>query len=1152
MFKFHGQLLLSVLLLSATSCPGFAQSTASATAPVAPRALRFARDFAPSQGLTQPVELPYRAELCLNGSWQFQPMAVPADFKRDQGSAPVLSAPVAGGWDKTPLKVPSPWNVNAFAKDDGGDFRCYPSYPAGWEKVEMGWLRRAVVVPSAWKGRRLLLHFEAVAGDFVVFFNGHQVGTNFDSFLPFECDVTPWANFGGANEVRVGVRKASLFDDTRTTGRRPYPAGSFWGQAVAGIWGDVFLLARSPVRAEETFVQSQVAQNRLQVQVTLTNDNNEAQNVSVGGRVQPWINDAPIHVARAGLSVNVLDAPEPRWHLGAAVLTVPAQTVTLAAHGRKTVTLTQNVNGQLKLWAPGAPNLSALVLTVKREGKTVDQQMTRFGWRQWTFAGNRQLLNGKELELRGDSWHFMGIPQMSRRYAWSWYRALQNANGNAVRLHAQPYPPFYLDVADEMGICVLDETSNWGSDGAHKYDTDDFWNRADDQVKRLVRRDRNHASVFGWSVSNEIAWFINRNKNPEQFERLQTGWRRWASDVRQLDPTRPWISTDGDFDAEGIMPTNIGHYSSLEGPATGDKPYGIGETTGAYADTPRNVMAMNGGRAFESMQGRMEGIAIEAYEKIAEQRKLRADYASVFNLAWYGLKPLEIGLPDTTRPPTLRDGVFFGPYRENVPGVQPERIGPYSTTFNPGYDPRLPLYEPWPLFDAIQAAFAPSGPAPSPWSKRSVMARDDVALAAGAKLTVLGAPGSRLAAQIEALGASVDEGNALDAADVILIDGTAPPTDVALAARIARRVQAGATCLVWGLESTGLARVNALLPNQVALKTRGASSLILRDQSPFLANLSNNALYFTELQPDDIVSQVLTGAFVEKSRVLLEAPAIDWRKWNFRGETIKTGAIARNERENRADGSANGPGVAMASLAAGQGHYIVTTLSANSFAPDLLVVFKKLLEGGGVTFVERQIQPDSAFDAFGTLKQALVAGSYGTETAEKAYEIDDVGIKTDFAPVEGSRSGERQWLKRSADSNSIFDFNQMGLPGPHGNTAAYLSFWVWSPRALDNLLIEPNLPKLDLLVGSDDGCQVYLNGKIILEDRGTHPLSPGSLKSEAMPLQRGWNHFLVKVVQGGGAWQFRADLRCSDPRFLNTLRTSLVSPNAAPVAASIK
>jgi hypothetical protein len=59
------------------------------------------------------------------------------------------------------------WNVNNFADRNGkgGDFRAFPSYPASWETVKMGWLRRTFTVPDGWKGRRILPHFAAVAGD---------------------------------------------------------------------------------------------------------------------------------------------------------------------------------------------------------------------------------------------------------------------------------------------------------------------------------------------------------------------------------------------------------------------------------------------------------------------------------------------------------------------------------------------------------------------------------------------------------------------------------------------------------------------------------------------------------------------------------------------------------------------------------------------------------------------------------------------------------------------------------------------------------------------------------------------------------------------------------------------------------------------------
>ena len=551
----------------------------------------------------------------------------------------------------------------------------------------MGWLRRSFAVPAAWQGRRLILHFDAVAGDAAVYVNGEKVGENFDAFLPFECDVTDAVHgeAGATNELRVGVRKASLFDDTRAFGRRPYLAGSFWGQSVVGIWQDVTLEALPLVRVTDVFVRSLVGQDTLQADVTMRNETTTPSVVSVGGTAQAWHNDA---------GSSRLDAPEPRGHLDAKEsLGLPPQSVTIAPGATATVTLQQSVGGKLALWTPDAPNLCGLTVTAQEEGKAVilDRHYTRFGWRQFTFDGSRQMLNGKPLELRGDSWHFLGIPQMTRRYAWAWFKALKDAHGNAVRLHAEPYPAFYLDMADEMGVCVLDETANWGSDGAHKYDAPVFWQRADDEVARLIRRDRNHASVFGWSVSNEVAWFVDRAKHPELLDRLHRGWADWRQIAQTLDPTRPWVSTDGDSDGAGTMPTDVRHYANLEGPSRGTKPFGMGETGGAYYAAPPYAAQFVGSRAYDSQEGRMEGIAVEAYELLAGQRRQQADYASVFNLIWYGLKPLPLGLANTHRPYTLDDGIRFGAFRPDAPGVQPERLGPYCTTVNPGYDPSLPL-----------------------------------------------------------------------------------------------------------------------------------------------------------------------------------------------------------------------------------------------------------------------------------------------------------------------------------------------------------------------------------------------------------------------------------------------------------------------------
>ena len=126
------------LLLAAATSPG-EDRNASASAHV-----EFSREFAPGEMCVKALEKPFRDEFCLNGRWQFQPVALTSNFRQGIDPAPELPLPNHDGWEQTPIKIPSPWNVNSFAdaKGQGGDFRNYPSYPAAWQDVELGWLRR--------------------------------------------------------------------------------------------------------------------------------------------------------------------------------------------------------------------------------------------------------------------------------------------------------------------------------------------------------------------------------------------------------------------------------------------------------------------------------------------------------------------------------------------------------------------------------------------------------------------------------------------------------------------------------------------------------------------------------------------------------------------------------------------------------------------------------------------------------------------------------------------------------------------------------------------------------------------------------------------------------------------------------------------------
>ena len=182
------------------------------------------------------------------------------------------------------------------------------------------------------------------------------------------------------------------------------------------------------------------------------------------------------------------------------------------------------------------------------------------------------------------------------------------------------------------------------------------------------------------------------------------------------------------------------------------------------------------------------------------------------------------------------------------------------------------------------------------------------------------------------------------------------------------------------------------------------------------------------------------------------------------------------------------------------------------------------------------------FSDKGFLQQALVCGSLPAETLEVGGQTDYLKGQATIKPRAGDKSEGRDWRKAEAQDGSLFDFKKMNLPGPKEKVVAYLSFWLHSPRPLDDLLIEPDIPKVDMLLGSDDGMQVWLNGKRLLEDLSVHPAVIGQKQCAALPLKRGWNHLLVKVIQGGGNWQFGAQLQCDKPGFLAELRSALEAP----------
>jgi len=501
-------------------------------------------------------EQPFREMLCLNGPWQFQP--VPDH----------LPAPDPGAWSEVPIRVPSPWNVNAFAGGGGGDFRCFPSYPAEWESAGAGWYRRHLVIRQRWSGKRICLLFEAVHYMCEVYLNGHKVGEHEGGFTPFELDATEDARIGRENELLVGVKGIRPFEEN---GRRPFPFGSFWGDKIAGIWQDVYLVARPRLSIEDLFVSSFVRKGTLRVRVRLRNATDRAaRHLSVRLRME-----------------NADGSPT-------AGPSFPEMSLRLAAGEEREMGVEVPWADPL-LWWPDRPHLYRIVAELLCDGKMTDLRTERFGFREFWIEGRGFYLNGTRIKLRGDAWQFMGIPQLFEEYPRQWYRMAKEAGANIIRLHAQVYPRFYLDIADEMGMLIIDESAIWASACNFQYN-ERFWERARQHVREMVLRDRNHPSVVLWSVANETfgAHHVQPNDGAESLDWLMAKVYELTLAMRELDDTRP-ISSDGDHDLGGPAEIFSCHSPTTQSPASPanspSRPITLAETGSMYYYYPDAVAA---------------------------------------------------------------------------------------------------------------------------------------------------------------------------------------------------------------------------------------------------------------------------------------------------------------------------------------------------------------------------------------------------------------------------------------------------------------------------------------------------------------------------------------------------------------------------------
>jgi hypothetical protein len=258
---------------------------------------------------------------------------------------------------------------------------------------------------------------------------------------------------------------------------------------------------------------------------------------------------------------------------------------------------------------------------------------------------------------------------------------------------------------------------------------------------------------------------------------------------------------------------------------------------------------------------------------------------------------------------------------------------------------------------------------------------------------------------------------------------------------------------------------------------------------------------------------------------------VDWRRWSYRSEQVKTASIFRSQVENP------GPLAAIAIRSVGQGRIILCNMSPEVKTTKKSAVVRKIFSNEGIR-VDQDVQQSGFMDSGGRLMRALVCGSFGVTNVDEAY--------TGKAPTgeirENGRSNNHRWTLRDADNAGVFDFKSGMIRGDQENAYAYLAIWIKSSKPLNDLLSEPNLPKLSFTYGCDDGCELFLNGEMLATQKRVGPLEPDGFSENPLLLKLGWNQLVIKVVQKDGNWQFAGKFGCSDLPFLQKLELAAEKP----------
>ncbi len=370
------------------------------------------------------------------------------------------------------------------------------------EHMDAVWYKRAVKIPAAWEGKKIMLNFGGV--DFLceVWVNGEFVNSHEGGTSSFSIDITQYAKAGQVAQITVYAEDKLADWWTHPSGkqcsRESY--GCFYTRTT-GIWQTVWMEA--------------VAKNGMR-RVKMTPDVDNSQLV-----VEP-----EFYGVEKGQTfvVEVFDGKKK----------VSSKEVTAAASSIAVLPIKK-----AKLWSPETPFLYDVKLrTIDAEGNTIDEVNSYFGMRKIHWEGGRIYLNNQPYYLRtvlDQGFYPDGVWTAPTDEALKADIELSKACGfNGARLHQKVFEERFHYWADKLGYITFGEASDWGSDRMNPEAQGMLMKEMADNINR----DYNHPSIIGWTPLNE-AW---GQKPQEGFWRFNN---ELLTMINSIDPTRPCSAVSG-------------------------------------------------------------------------------------------------------------------------------------------------------------------------------------------------------------------------------------------------------------------------------------------------------------------------------------------------------------------------------------------------------------------------------------------------------------------------------------------------------------------------------------------------------------------------------------------------------------------------------